>query len=688
MRRLRSILILFLILKTFFCVCKEVNVDSLKNELAFAKEDIHKLEMLNTLIEAINDDNVWAKYNDILGLLSQKLMLNDDPVIKQRAKKFYGDYLNNQGYIHNNLGDISTALDYFHKSIKIQEEVGDKQGLAYSLNNIGFIYNNQGDIVRALEYYEKSLKLREAIDDKEGIAQSLSNIGNLFEQTGDKSKALRYFYQGLRLREAINDKLGQGYSFQNIGKIYEEQGNFDKALDFYQKALDIRNEIDDKQGIAYSLYNLGMLYSKQNKTDLALENALASLELSKRIGYPSNIGAAANLLQEIYVKQNKFDKAYYMLQLSEQMSDSIYNSELQKNSVKKQFQYEFEKKEVIAKAEQEKKDIEYNDKILKNRIIIFSIVAGLCVVLLFSFFLYRRVKIIQNQNAIIESQKIEVDKQREIAINRSVVAENQKEIIEAHQKEIVDSINYAQRIQYALLANENLLKRSLPEHFILFKPKDIVSGDFYWAVEHDNNFYLAVCDSTGHGVPGAFMSLLNINFLNEAINEKKLLKVNEIFDHVRNRLIEKLSHEGGRDGMDAILICIDKLSNKITYSAANNAPIIVRNGRAIEMHKDKMPVGKGERLTDFTLFELEINKGDTLYLYTDGFADQFGGPQGKKFKNRRLNEFLAGISHLEPAKQTQQLTLTYENWRTSDNENGEKCEFDQVDDICIIGIKF
>ncbi|MDP1803360.1 MAG: tetratricopeptide repeat protein, partial [Bacteroidota bacterium] len=197
MRNRLYLLFSILVLNFFSCFSQDRTIDSLKMELTLAKEDIYKLEILNKLIESINEDNIWSQYNDILGILSQKLMLSGDAETKLKAKGHYADFLNNRGYIYNNLGDISIALDYFHKSIKIQEEIKDKKGLAYSLNNVGFIYNSQGDIIKALEYYEKSLKLREEISDNEGIAQSLSNIGNLFEQTGDKSKALRYYYQSL-----------------------------------------------------------------------------------------------------------------------------------------------------------------------------------------------------------------------------------------------------------------------------------------------------------------------------------------------------------------------------------------------------------------------------------------------------------------------------------------------------------
>jgi serine phosphatase RsbU (regulator of sigma subunit) len=253
-----------------------------------------------------------------------------------------------------------------------------------------------------------------------------------------------------------------------------------------------------------------------------------------------------------------------------------------------------------------------------------------------------------------------------------------------HQKETIDSINYAKRIQYALLANNELLKASLTQHFVMFKPKDIVSGDFYWATEHQGKFYLAVCDSTGHGVPGAFMSLLNIGFLSEAIKENNIEKPNEILNYVRKRLIESIGNNGQQDGMDGILICFDNRSSppKIVYSAANNAPVLISNNNlgteCVELPKDKMPVGEGEKKDSFTLHTINIQKGDTLYLYTDGYADQFGGPKGKKFKYKNLNELLLSVSGLPFDEQGQQLLAVFENWKGA---------LEQVDDVCVIGIK-
>ncbi len=276
-------------------------------------------------------------------------------------------------------------------------------------------------------------------------------------------------------------------------------------------------------------------------------------------------------------------------------------------------------------------------------------------------------------------QLLERQEQLETTVKeRTSEIEHQKHLIEEKQKEIVDSINYAKRIQYALLAHEDVLKQNLNDYFIYFNPKDIVSGDFYWSTKKDDRFYLAVCDSTGHGVPGAFMSLLNIGFLTEAIVEKGIEKPNEIFNYVRQKLIDNISKEGQKDGFDGILICIDRKNKKLTYSSANNSPIIVSNNTIIGKESDRMPVGVGVRQESFKLFELDTKGNDILYLYTDGFADQFGGPKGKKFKYGQLNQLLLDISQKQLSVQKEILQDAFNSWKGA---------LEQVDDVCVIGIR-
>ena len=258
----------------------------------------------------------------------------------------------------------------------------------------------------------------------------------------------------------------------------------------------------------------------------------------------------------------------------------------------------------------------------------------------------------------------------------------QKDIIEEKQKEILDSIAYAKRIQFSLLASDNLLTSNLPDYFVLFKPKDVVSGDFYWASPTDEGFIYITADCTGHGVPGAFMSLLNITKLSQTINENKITRPDVILNNIRTEIIKALNAEGSeesKDGMDAVLCKLDLKNMKLQYAAANNPFYIIRDNQLLICKADKMPVGKGhDDSISFTFNEITLQKGDLIYTFTDGYADQFGGPKGKKFKYKQLEDILMSICNLPMSEQSSILNLKFEEW---------KGNLDQVDDVLIIGTK-
>jgi serine phosphatase RsbU (regulator of sigma subunit) len=306
---------------------------------------------------------------------------------------------------------------------------------------------------------------------------------------------------------------------------------------------------------------------------------------------------------------------------------------------------------------------------------LFMLLSVLIIYLLIVFIIRSQTKKLEKEKLNLES--IIKERTKEIS-SQNIELALRNNMIEEKQKEILDSIHYAKRIQSALLANKDLIKKHIPGHFILFEPKDIVSGDFYWAAEHNGKFYLAVCDSTGHGVPGAFMSLLNMGFLSEAIKEKGIEKPNEIFNYVRMRLINSISGEGQKDGMDGILICYDKENRRLEYASANNSPVLVRHGEVKELEKDRMPVGKGEREQEFKWHTISIEPGDFLYLYTDGYADQFGGPKGKKFKYKQLNQLLLDIGEKPMHEQFMVLKAKLDEWKGG---------LEQVDDILLLGIR-
>ncbi|MBI2722422.1 MAG: SpoIIE family protein phosphatase [Bacteroidetes bacterium] len=283
-------------------------------------------------------------------------------------------------------------------------------------------------------------------------------------------------------------------------------------------------------------------------------------------------------------------------------------------------------------------------------------------------------------------KKLRVEKQilEQTVEERTAEVVEQKHLIEEKHKEITDSINYAERIQRALLASKNMLDENLSDYFILFKPKDVVSGDFYWATKlSNNNFVLVTADSTGHGVPGAIMSILNISCLEKAVEVENLFLPNEILNHTRTKIIETLkkdgSIEGGKDGMDGSLLCFDFKNNILNCATANNPIWIIRNKELIEIKADRFPIGKHERDKEpFTLHTLNLQKGDVVYSLTDGFPDQFGGPDGKKFKYKKLQELLLSMSTESMQTQKQKLNDVFDKW---------KGNLEQIDDVCLIGVR-
>jgi serine phosphatase RsbU (regulator of sigma subunit) len=259
----------------------------------------------------------------------------------------------------------------------------------------------------------------------------------------------------------------------------------------------------------------------------------------------------------------------------------------------------------------------------------------------------------------------------------------EKEIVEEKHQEITDSINYAERLQRSLMASKNILDKNLTEYFIYFNPKEAVSGDFYWASELKNGKFLLACaDSTGHGVPGAIMSMMNMNSLKESVKEG-FVSPNEILNETRKIVIETLandgSEDGGKDGMDCSLLSFDFKNDKLEFALANNPLWIIRNEGRIEYKADKMPIGRHDmQHIPFTKHEIDLQKGDLIYIFTDGFADQFGGPKGKKFKYATFNNLLLENSNNSIIGQRSILSDTFLQW---------KGNFEQTDDVCVIGIR-
>lgn len=309
------------------------------------------------------------------------------------------------------------------------------------------------------------------------------------------------------------------------------------------------------------------------------------------------------------------------------------------------------------------------DEIRRQRIVITVIAALSLMIVVLLVLAIRSTLLRRKSNRLLRDQKLEL--------------QVQKRMVDEKQKEILDSINYARRIQQALLPNDQFMKANLPEHFVLFIAKDIVAGDFYWASSSPDGFLFITGDCTGHGVPGAFMSLLNISKLNEAINQKRITRPDLVLNYVRSEIIQALNAEGSteesKDGMDATLCKIDLRNMNLEFASANTSFCIIRNKELLSFKADKIPVGKShDDLSLFTYNRVALQKGDMIFTYTDGYTSQFGGPKGKKFNQKQLREALLACAELPVNEQKQLLQRRFEDW---------KGQLEQVDDVLIMGVR-
>ena len=603
-------------------------------------------------------------------LIAEKSLLkNNSEKVQKSLRESLARALNNIGYINYSKGKIIEALDYFSHSLKIQEEIGDKEGIANSFNNIGVIYYDQGQLNEAIDYYSRSLKIYEEIGNKEGAASSLNNIGAMYIVQEQLIEALDYFSRSLKIEEEIGDRSGIANSLTNLGSIYMRQEEIEKALIYYSRSLKIQEEIGDKSGIASSLNNIGTIYKKQGKLVEALEYGLKSLTISQEIGSPLRIRQASRLLSIIYEKQGKGMKAFEMYKLTILMRDSLENKETQNAATQQEAKYEHEKQKTIDDAAHNKILAVEQEEKEKQQILTVAIAVGLGLVILFSLFILNRFRVTYQQKNVIQDQHQKL--------------EHNHLILEEAHKDITDSIVYAKRIQDATLTSNSYIKDVLPQSFLYFNPKELVSGDFYWVFSDEDNVFFTVADCTGHGVPGAFMSMIGNSLLNEMIIENKIKDTNIIMDKVSNKVKNSLDQKGeqgqSRDGMDMALCRLNKKTKELMFTGAKNPLLLIRDGEIIEYKGDKRPVGYylGENIL-FKSKKIKLKKNDMIYVFSDGYSDQFGGQKGKKYKTENFKRLLLSIADKDTDTQHNLLRDEFENW---------KGDLEQLDDVCVMGLR-
>ncbi len=581
------------------------------------------------------------------------------------------------------------AIPHAKEFLKIAEELDSLGHMAYASSILGEAYYFMDNLDKSLEYFNKYLEINEKIGNMDGIGSAYNNLGILHREMGDFDQAIQYYQESLKIKRELNEKQGISSTLNNIGVLYEHLNLFSKALEYYKESYQIEKELNDLDGISTSLLNIGALHGKMGNYDLAEEYCQESIAIADSMNFQITLEMNYESLFNTYKRKGDYKKALAYHEKHTQHKQNRINEETTRQLAELEVKYDTEKKEKeIALLSKQKK---------QHQTIIILFVVGFLSIVAFSILLYRENKrrrknnqLLSLQNAEILQQKEEIEAQRdEIEAQRDEIrrqkdiAEQSEDKISKINQDLTDSIEYAKNIQVALFPDKYTLQRILKSGFCLFKPKDIVSGDFYWVSEIDDKEIIVAADCTGHGVPGAFMSIIGITFLNEIINDEKILQPAEILTRLRKKIIKALVHSNkimeAKDGIDMSLCIIDRDKMTLEFAGAYNHLYLVRDNMLETFRADKMPVGfSSKAIVPFTNYSIKLEKNDMFYILTDGYADQFGGPNKKKFRMGNMRQLFLDIHQKSIDEQKMILYENFLDWKEDQP---------QIDDVLVLGFR-
>ena len=512
-------------------------IDSLLIQFHNSDEDSVKLQSLEDIVDNSWDPNIWPKYNDyLIDYIQRKLVFSQSASDQDMYIKYLAGAISNRGFILDEQGDFMGALDYYHQSLRLYESVKDTVGIGVSFNNLGVLYSVIGDTTKALEYHEKSLEMKQAAKDYEGIAMSYNNIGTIYENKRNGFLALEYYEKSMEIWKELGITRGLAITYENIGDIYYLEEFYGKALYYYNEAAAIWIDLNVVSGIANANNNLAMVYNKTGDQRKALEYGLKSYEIATELDFPLDLENATRTLVLIYKELGDYKAALKYSQEYITARDRIRNNQNTQAALKKSVQYEYQKMALADSLEHVRQNELRDVEMSKQKTQAYALYAGiglLGILFIVGIRSYQRKK---KDNIKINEQKKEVEIQK-------AEIEKQHIALAATHQEISASISYAQRIQEAILPSDELINKIEKEIFIYYRPKDVVSGDFYWIVDNKETLFIAAADCTGHGVPGAMVSVVCSNTLNRVVREFKLVKPADILNKTREIILETFDAE-------------------------------------------------------------------------------------------------------------------------------------------------
>ncbi|MBN2662654.1 MAG: tetratricopeptide repeat protein [Bacteroidales bacterium] len=598
-----------------------------------ASKIIHKCEEIN-----YKKGLYYSKLNKIvcLFLMSE----HNDQILKELYEivDYFSQNDNEIGYVNSlnvtanvlqSYGDFKTALDFCIKAQKKAQILKLEADLADNFSICGLIYSDLFDFETAISNFKQALEIRTKINSETAMASSLNLIARNYALSANYSEALIYYNKALELRKKINDTGGLPWTHIGLASTYEKMNDYVTALNHYEIALNLNKEIGDKRCKLHCYFGIGSIKSVISPSKIAEEYLLDAKKIADELNARPLVYQIFKNLSELYERMLDIPKAFAYFKMYQTNKEEVVNAKLQNQ--------------------------------LKNKEIVFAIEKS------------------QREAEIYRLKHVEL---------KSMYGQLQQK-----NREITDSINYARNIQMALLPSGDYIDQMLPERFILFKPRNIVSGDFYWINKVNDNFIIVAADCTGHGVPGAFMSLLGISFLNEIVNNLKIIKPDLVLNKLREMVISALNKNKNNkeisDGMDISLCLINENSLEMQYAGAFNPLFVFRKIKQntdielIQIDGDRMPIGLYIKDNEpFLNKTFKLQKSDTIYMFSDGYPDQFGGPLQKKqkFMKKRFKQLLFEIQFEDMNTQKQILENKLVEWMKDENT--------QTDDITVIGLRF
>ena len=694
----------YLFLSMYFFCNAQSRLDSLTKVLQNASHDTDKVKTLLqfSLFYGSNNPEKAFEYCEKAVAVTEN---SDYNLNNKTNKRIAATAYRSKGVASYFLGNYSQALKLFQTSLKMSEDVGDRAGSSSSYAWMGNTYYSKGDFEKALQFLLSALKLQEEVGNKVIIAGAMNGIANIYHIRKEVSKALEYYFKSLEMRKKLDDRVNEAYTYNNIGLVYADADSLDKALFYHLKCLQIVKQHDDKKGMANSYGNIGDVYQRQKKYTEALVYLFKSLAISEDISDRNGIGASYNEigktygnlgdvknaisyfdksliigreigdkdavkdnyreLAAIYYKSNDYRKAMEYYESYALLKDSLLNKGNDENMQEMQASFDTEQKQKEIELLQKDKKIrelqlsKQEASLNRQRIIMYSVIGSLLLVVALIVVVLRGNKRRKEANIGLEKKNAEI--------------ESQKQSIEEKNRQITDSIDYASTIQNSILPSEENIRNYFPDSFILFLPKDVVSGDFYWmsnsgqlaeGSKQSGKVLLGAIDCAGHGVPGAFMSVM-ANSMLESATEIAGSEPGEVLNHLNS--IVKNEKKQIQNGLDLALMNFDAKKMEVQFSGTNTPLIIVGKDKVIKkLEPAYESIGNAGK--NYHSSSLKVNKGDMIYLFTNGIAGYHPG----------FSDLLTSVSGYDSAEQKESLSREFKKW----NENNE-----QADDVLLIGIR-